>query len=156
MTDQNSNEPQTCSTKKAPANSPGDSRYTLLVTGLLVVIIVALSVLWLRERSQRLKYHQQMVQLQKALEEAQTRAMFAALGGGTSVDAVASKIQLMAEKPQFEVVREELATIPMTVNGKPRQVLQLSGTIAARAGFIPGDLIYVTEPPAGRAKKIAP
>jgi len=117
--------------------------------------LVALSALWLTERAQRVKYQRQGVGLKRSLEEAQNRALFAGLGGGTPVDAAfISKLEIMAAKPdepQFEIVRQELATVPMTVNGKPKQVLQLSGTIGARAGFLPGDLIYVTEPPTAKS-----
>ena len=150
MTDQNSNEQQA-----GTPDTPGDSRFTFLVTGLMVIIVVALSALWLTERARRAKYQRQGVQLQKSLEEAQNRAMFAGLGGGTPVDAAfISKLEMMAAKsdePQFEIVRQELATVPMTVNGKSVQVLQLSESVGARAGFHPGDLIYVTEPPAAKS-----
>ena len=155
MTDQNISERQTVSTEESTVAPPNESRYTLLVTGLLVIIMVALAALWLRERGLRIKFQQQGVQLKKSLEEAQARVMFAGLGGGTSVDAAVSKLQLMAEnaqtqnpKPQFEIVREELATVPMTVNGEKVKVLQLSATVGRRAGFLPGDMIYITEPPA--------
>jgi hypothetical protein len=118
-----------------------------MVTGLLVIIIVALSAILLQQRG---RYQRQVVQLKKTISELQ---MLSSLGGGTSVDAAVSQIQLMAsksEEPQFEVVREELATVPMNVNGKNVRVLQLSGTLGRRAGFVPGDLIYVTEPPAAK------
>ena len=160
MIDQDSNEQQSNTPEAGWDGQPAgmtmnqqptsESRYSLLVTGLLVIIMVALSALWLRERSQRVKFQQQGVQLKKSLEEAKANLMFAGLGGGTSVDAAVSKLQLMAENaqdPQFEIIREDLATIPMTVNGKSKQVLQLSGTIGRRAGFLPGDMIYITEPP---------
>jgi flagellar biosynthesis/type III secretory pathway M-ring protein FliF/YscJ len=157
MTNQNSNEQQASSVKESSGDSSSDSRFNFMVTGLMVIIVVALSALWLTERAQRGKYQREGVQLKKALEEANARAMFAGLGGGTPVDAtLVNKLQLMAaqsQEPQFEIVREELATVPMTVNGKPKQILQLSGTIGARAGFLPGDLIYITESPAKPAEK---
>ncbi|MCK5113301.1 MAG: hypothetical protein KAR11_00880 [Phycisphaerae bacterium] len=157
MTDQNTSEQQATSTKQGS----GDSKFNLMVTGLLVVIMVALAGLWLRERGQRVKFQQRNGELTTALDEAQRNAMLAGFGGGTPVgsdfvkkiEMAAAKSQLQDSPPQFTVVREELATIPMTVNGKNMRVLQLSAAVAKRAGFIPGDMIYVTEPPAAGTKE---
>lgn len=100
MTDQNNNEQQAGSAKETTDGASGDSRFNFMVTGLMVIIVVALSALWLRERALRVKCQRQGVQLKRSLAEAHNRALLVGFGATPVSSDFVRKLEIMAANPQ--------------------------------------------------------
>ena len=117
-------------------DQPGESNhFSLIVTALMVVIIVALAGLWIIERGRRLRAETDLVELQSS-----SQRKMQSMGN--------MLVQQMTQTPSIAVNRDQLATQQVKWNGEARTVLLLSAAKGETLGFAPGDAILVT-PPAG-------
>ncbi|MBN1555324.1 MAG: hypothetical protein JXA11_11305 [Phycisphaerae bacterium] len=111
-----------------------NNHFGLIVTGLLIVIIVALAGLWLIEKGNRKRAEQTLLELQTASQK-KLQTM------GTML------VQQMEQAKTNSVNRDQLATQEVDWNGLPRTVLLLSAADGEKLGFQPDDAILVTPPP---------
>ena len=114
------------------SGEPGN-HFGLIVSGLLIVIIVALAGLWMVERGRRLR-------AETALAEQQTASQKKMQSMGTML------VQQMTQAKPVQIDRRQLATQQVNWNGQDRAVLLLSAAQGELFGFQPGDAIFVTPP----------
>ena len=119
-----------------PPKPPADAKYLLIVCGMLLLIVVLLSVLWIRERRTSNDLRSQLgaykTQFQRMAVSGQLAQRFAAQSGGQA-------------RP---LDRDQLAAETVTYNGQPRTVLLVGAAAGRRMGLLPGDVIEVSMPPA--------
>jgi hypothetical protein len=121
--------------KNEKISSEQDSRFGLIVTGLLVVIIVALAGLWMMERKRRCN-------AETALDDLQVSSREKMQSMGNML------VQQMTQASHMAVDRDQLATQRVNWNGRDRSVLLLSASRGEKLGFQPGDVILITPSPA--------
>ena len=120
-----------------PQTPPGaDTKYLLVVCGLLMCIVILLSVLWIRERRNSSMLAQQLQQARKQNIAGSLQGQLARLVAGQSA-AGARPLQ-----------REDLPAETVTWNGQPRTILHISAAAGNRIGLEPGDVVAVSQPPA--------
>ena len=110
-----------------------ESGYLQVAGALLLVIIVCLSVLWLREHGARLTAQQQA-----AASEARLQKLAQVLA------ALPTTVPASAVEP---VNRQDLPQRTVQVGDQRRTVLSISAAAGARFGFRPGDIIEVAAMP---------
>jgi len=139
--------------KDEPAERPDSTRpdtwYVMIVGALLVVIIAALSVLWLNERRARMDAEVRLSRLrgaggsfQNVLDEMLKSRQF-----------VEPPEEAAATQPHEQlrpVRREDLWAETVEFKGRPRTVLYVSAEAGRRFGFRDGDVVVVGEGPASR------
>ena len=108
-------------------SSTKDTAYLVIVAVLGVIIIAALSVLWLHERRGRL-----------AAEDELSRF--------TRRQLLQASLAEMLSRPQ-QIRREDLPSGTVDLNGHPRTILYMSAPEGERMGFRSGDLIAVGQGP---------
>ena len=113
-----------------------DSRYLLLVGGMLVLIIVLLGVLWMRERNARIAAEDRLARLRIQQQPGQ----------------MGQALQQMILRRQMEVVgairREDLPRERGVLDGRPVTVIHLGASGGRRLGFEPGDVVAISSEPA--------
>jgi hypothetical protein len=118
----------------------------LWMGGLLLLILVALAVLWTRERSAGQRYRSKLAEKEAELD--QQRAEFA--------------MQAFLQENQSPVIqRSNLPAQYRQLDGAQVTVLTLSAETGQQLGFMPGDVIIVAEPlgapdEAGRDTSVEP
>jgi hypothetical protein len=118
----------------------------LWMGGLLLLILVALAVLWIRERSAGQRYRSKLAEKEAELD--QQRAEFA--------------MQAFLQENQSPVIqRSNLPAQYRQLDGAQVTVLTLSAETGQQLGFMPGDVIIVAEPlgapdEAGRDTSVEP
>lgn len=123
-------------------NRGSDTRYLIIAGVLLVVIIVSLSVLWVRERRARF--------------EAQCRAAELKLDNDRLQDVMGKILISNSARAVRPIRREDLPARTIDIAGTPRRLLQISPEAGGRFGFAPGDLIEVSPESAPPATQTAP
>ncbi len=99
--------------------------------GLLLLIVVALSVLWIRERTAGLAQRRQVAELVEKLRVQQ--------------DTMALQTMLREQDDTPAVSRGDLPLRYAQFDGRQVSVLTLSAQAGRRIGFEPGDVIVVAE-----------
>ena len=122
-----------------------EGKHYAIVGGLLVLIILLLSALWLRERRARVRAQRDLATLR---EDAAGRLQLqAAMGrmirGGAAAD----------RRP---LPREDLPRETVRWNGQTREVLRVSAAAGRRIGLRPGDAVVVSADPASAPAATAP
>ncbi len=100
--------------------------YLAVVGGLLLVILVALAVLWLRERSRRIAAEADAAWLSRRMQGQQMLGQIAGLAGGSSAPAIG---------------RRDYRIETVSVDGRDRAVFVLDPSAAERLGLAPGDVL---------------
>lgn len=100
--------------------------YLAVVGGLLLVIVVALAVLWLRERSRRIAAEADAAWLSRRMEGQRMLGQIAGLGGGETGPAIR---------------RRDYRIEAASIQGRDRPVFVLSPQAADRLGLAPGDVL---------------
>lgn len=118
---------------KTDTSPEPDSRFNLIVTILLVVIIIALAGLWIVERGRRMRAETALIE-----EQVNSQKQIQSVG----------QVMLQQIGQMSSINRDQLATQQVDWNGQSRTVLLLSASEGEKLGFIPGDAILVTSPPA--------
>ena len=119
--------------------------FSLIVSGLFVVIIALLAVLWKSERSARIGAEQDLA---KMLQEYRLRGEQQTLHAELGRMLAARRAQTVAPFGREDLV----ATKKMDLNGKDRQVLEINAEAGQRLGFRAGDVIVVSEAPTARTQ----
>lgn len=113
--------------------SQQDTRYLIVVAGLMILIMVTLAFLWITERNRRQRAEERLAEANAALtsahEQVQAMQLIAGLGAQSGV------------RPAN---RDDLPRQTMIVNGKDCSVLLIGPGAGERFGFLPGDVICVT------------
>ena len=111
---------------REPTQRSGDG-YMILVAGLLLLILAAVSVLWIMQRRKLVRVEADWARRCTELENTLTmlQSLQGQLSGAPAVD------------------REGLAAEPMTVDGCERDVLQLPPELGRRLGLREGDMMVV-------------
>jgi hypothetical protein len=112
--------------------------YFATIAGLLVIIIVALSVLWFRERGARLEAEQRVQQMRKGL-------------GGSNLMQLLSRQRpdALAGNPENGAARvapagsDDWSVRDVKLDGKEQSALVLKESAGRRLGFRPGDVVLV-------------
>lgn len=118
---------------KAPAQQ-SDARYLLVVCGLLLLIIILLSYLWIKEKRTNgvlVRRVEAMSQLQTMANRGQLERFLAAQNGASATP----------------LDRGELATRVVDFDGESRTVMLVGAAAGRRIGLQPGDVIVVSPPP---------
>ncbi len=109
---------------------------SLIVSCLFVVIIALLAFLWRRERSAGAKAQKDLVGMRKMCKEMALREMTIRMQAAGSAGRV------------HPFTRADLvATREVRLDGKNRQVLEITGAAGLRLGFGAGDVILVSKLP---------
>lgn len=115
--------------------------FSLIVTGLFLVIIALLAFLWMRERAARFKAQADLAQMeqqyrqvgkQRVLQDTLNRMLATKSGRGVEPFARADLV----------------ATRDVRLDGENRQVLEIRAEAGRRLGFGAGDVIVVSKAPA--------
>ena len=111
-----------------------DSRFQLLICGLLVVIVITLAGLWMMERARRARTESTMAGMREQLAEQQKKMQ--TIG------------QMLVRQVNAPITnRSEMGTIKVQWNGEKKTVLLLGEGIGKRLGFESGDVILITPGP---------
>ena len=125
----------------APQQPPAsDTRYLLVVCGLLMGIVILLSVLWIRERRNAAQLGEQLRIARRGALSSQFKGSLARMLAG------------QAEPRARAFQREDLPAETVTWNGRPRTVLRVSASAGERFVLRPGDVVVVAPPPATEPK----
>ena len=109
------------------ATQRSGSSYMILVAGLLLLIVTAVSVLWITERRKLARV--EATWRKRCMELDRTLAMVQ---------------QIQAQSAMTPAVaRDALTRESTTVGGRDREVLKLPAALGERLGFLQGDLIEV-------------
>ena len=111
---------------REPTQRSGDG-YMILVAGLLLLILAAVSVLWMTQRRKLVRVEADWARRCSDLEN--TLTMLQSLQGQ------------MSRSPLVD--RESLDAEPMIVDGRERDVLQLPPDLGRRLGLREGDMMVV-------------
>jgi len=136
-------------------NDPGrpsgaETRFQVVVAALMVLIIVALAVLWLRERRSRLDAIQQLADMRSR----ELRTLLGA-GGPPGLPPLAGDAAAQGGLVR-PVQRDDHVPEVLIVDGRPRRVYRISSEAGGRIGFFPGDVILVAPDAAGGAQATQP
>jgi len=125
-----------------PNDTPGgargsESKQYAVVGGLLVLIILLLSALWLRERRGRVRAEGDLAAFQRNV------------AGRLQLQAAMGKmLRGPGEVSRRPLAREDLPRETVRWNGQPRDVLRVSAAAGRRIGLRPGDAVIVSAEPA--------
>lgn len=134
-------QPESAPPRETPdASEESDARFLWLVAGLSVMIVLTLAGLWTMEYRQRIHAQTDIMEMERALGEQKKKMQF---------------LGMALANQGGRLVREELPTQTVTLQGQPQTVLLLAAPMAARIGLLPGDLLWVT-PPAKPSPENAP
>ncbi len=119
-------------TEPLPTAPNADRKFLLAVGGLLLLITLLLSGLWVRMRRQVVRLRNDIASLQ------------------TQRSGIAPLMQLAMEKhaQRLTLDREKLATRDVVLDGRPTRALRISAVVAQRLGLAPGDVVLVDAAPA--------
>ena len=120
----------------------GDGMQFLLMGGLLVVVMGLLAVLWIRERSQRVRWQNEAAQLDRELKSKPSD--FQRLFPGATL---ATSMPAGDGAPAGTICREDLQPERVQFQGRLATVFTVSASAGKRIGFRPGDVVVVGPPP---------
>jgi len=119
------------------SSAPADTKYLLIVCGLMMAIVILLSVLWIRERritnDLRRTVQGLELQFQRMAIGGQLGKLFAPQGESSQA------------KP---IQRLDLPAETVTWNGTSQTVLLVGAAAGQRIGLEPGDVVRICLPPA--------
>jgi hypothetical protein len=118
------------------SNSPGaaETKYLMVVGGLMVLIILLLAGLWLRERRISTTARRELAALRRNV------------GAGGRLQAALGRMLSGAHPASRPLGRDELTSETVTWNGRPREVFRVSPAAGNRVGLRPGDVVVVSTP----------
>ena len=126
-------QPESAPPRETPdASEESDARFLWLVAGLSVMIVLTLAGLWTMEYRQRIQAQTDIMEMERALGEQKKKMQFLGMA--------------LANQEGSRLVRKELPTQTVTLQGQPQTVFLLAAPMAARIGLLPGDLLLVTPP----------
>ena len=118
---------------RAPS-APGtaETKYFIMVGGLLVLIIVLLAALWLRERRISIAARREVVALRRNA------------GAGGRLQAALGRMLAGGRPTSRPLQRAEMTTETVTWNGRPREVFRMTAAAGKQVGLQPGDVVVVS------------
>ena len=122
-----------------PARGGAETRWLALLAALLVVIVAALGVLWLKERRARIEAEREIAR------QGRGRGLQSMLG--QMLQAPPPRIAPGGLRP---VRREDLYRETVEFKGRTTTVCYIAAEAGKRFGFQGGDVIVVAEEPASR------
>ncbi len=113
---------------KQPVPPSGDSRYLLLVGGILMVIVLTLAALWQIERRRRMASDEKLTTYSEKLYKA-------------------NLVSEMFRDNMIMIDRNSLANEEVSLNGEQRKLFHVNAPDGEKMGFLPGDLVEIDNPP---------
>lgn len=125
--------------EKAQQKVPTPLNFSVIVSGLFVVIIALLAVLWMRERAAGAKAQKDLAGMKQMCKDMALREM--------------TMRMMMEGSAGRPFTRADLvATRDVRLDGKNRQALHITAEAGRRLGFRAGDVIVVSEAPPARTQ----
>lgn len=122
-------------TKPAAPAATLDYKFVVTVAAMLIIIIATLAMLWRREVSRRMDAEKALAGLREQQKQSEMK---------DNLMRMLMQGQQSAPQP---IHREELPQETLNVGQVSRTVLHLGAAAARRMGFMPGDVIIVSEAP---------
>ncbi len=137
-------------TAQQPSTDQADTRYLLIVGGLLMVIIATMCLLWMRERGKRIEAENKLANINS--RDAKLQSVLSQLVGepGEGMRPGPAGVTM---RP---IERGDLRPAAGTLNGEAAQVFEVSASAGERIGFRPGDVVRVAATPPASQPATAP
>lgn len=128
-------------TEQPTSPDQADTKYLIIVGGLLMVIIATMCLLWMRERGKRMEAESKLAEINS--RDAKVQSVLSQLMGGEPGESMRPAVA--SARP---VERGDLRPVAGTLNGEAVQVFEVSASAGERIGFRPGDVVRVATLPA--------
>jgi len=111
-----------------------ETKYLVVVGGLMVLIIILLGALWLRERRISMTARRELAAVRRNA------------GAGGQLQAALGRMLAGTRPAARPLDRGELTRETVTWNGRPREVFRVGAAAGERVGLRPGDVVVVSGP----------